>query len=48
MYMGAQPMQWREWKMVDCDEATEWKYLTVLRSSLIEQLREWFDCMGIQ
>ncbi|XP_013918191.1 PREDICTED: arf-GAP with GTPase, ANK repeat and PH domain-containing protein 1-like [Thamnophis sirtalis] len=34
--------------MVDCDELREWKYLTMLRTSFIEQLTEWFDYMGIQ
>lgn len=47
MYTGAQPSQWRERTAVDLDELREWKYLTVLQSSSVEPLREWFDRMTI-
>lgn len=47
MYMGAQPIQWRERRAVDWDELREWRYLTALWSSLVKQLRERIDCTSI-
>lgn len=47
-YMGASLMKGKESKAADWDEPREWRLLTVLRSPLMEQLRERFDRIGIQ